>query len=98
MENTDAPSVRGQPGQRRASGCGRDSVNAHFFFADEAEIDRKMIAEKNEILEQECQAILAEWRQYYLNQFGEDGLPLANPPIPIEVDTPPNSPLSPVNS
>ena len=34
MENTDAPGVRGQPGERRASGRGRDSPDAHFFFAD----------------------------------------------------------------
>ena len=56
-----------------------------------------MIAEENEILEQERQAILADWRRYYPNQFGEDGSPLANPPVPIEVDTPPNSPAPPVN-
>ena len=34
MENTDAPGVRGEPGERRASGRGRDSPDAHFFFAD----------------------------------------------------------------
>ena len=34
MENTDAPGVRGEPGERRASGRGRDSLDAHFFFAD----------------------------------------------------------------
>ena len=33
MENTDAPGVRGEPGERRASGRGRDSPDAHFFFA-----------------------------------------------------------------
>ncbi|PUU72835.1 hypothetical protein B9Z19DRAFT_1136569 [Tuber borchii] len=57
-----------------------------------AEVDREMIAEENEILEQECEAILADWRRYYPNQFDQDGSPLANPPIPIEVDSPPNSP------
>ena len=62
-----------------------------------AEVDREMIAEENEILEQEHQAILADWRRYYPNQFGDDGSPLANPPISIEVDTSPNSPVSPVN-
>ena len=36
MENTDAPGVRGEPGERRASGRGRDSPDAHFFFADVA--------------------------------------------------------------
>ena len=35
MENTDAPGVRGELGERRASGRGRDSPDAHFFFADE---------------------------------------------------------------
>ena len=34
MENTDAPGVRGEPGERQASGRGRDSPDAHFFFAD----------------------------------------------------------------
>ena len=34
MENTDAPGVRGEPGERRASGRGRDSPDTHFFFAD----------------------------------------------------------------
>src|SRR5713101_2782710 len=62
-----------------------------------AEVDQEMIAEENEILEQERGAILADWRRYYPNQFGDDGAPLPNPPIPIEVDTPPNSPASPVN-
>jgi len=41
-------------------------------------------------------AILADWRRYYPNQFGHDGLPLVNPPMSIEVDSPPNSPTSPV--
>ena len=34
MENSDAPGVRGEPGGHRASGRGRDSPDAHFFFAD----------------------------------------------------------------
>ena len=34
MENSDAPGVRGEPGGHRASGRGRDSADAHFFFAD----------------------------------------------------------------
>ena len=46
--------------------------------------------------EQECVAILADWRQYYPNQFCDDGLPLVNPPTPIKVDSAPNSPVSPV--
>jgi len=41
-------------------------------------------------------AILADWRRYYPNQFRDDGLPLVNPQTPIEVDSPPNSPASPV--
>ena len=36
MENSDAPGVRGEPGGHRASGRGRDSPDAHFFFADES--------------------------------------------------------------
>ena len=32
MENTDAPGVRGKPGESRASGRGRDSPDAHLFF------------------------------------------------------------------
>ena len=73
--------------------------NEYQVLDDEmkADVDREMIAEENQILEQERQAILADWRRYYPNQFGDDGSPLANPPIPIEVDTPPNSPVSPVN-
>ena len=34
MENSDSPGVRGEPGGHRASGRGRDSPDAHFFFAD----------------------------------------------------------------
>ena len=34
MENTDAPGVQGEPGERRASGRLRDSLEAHVFFAD----------------------------------------------------------------
>ena len=34
MENSDAPGIRGKPGGHRASGRGRDSPDAHFFFAD----------------------------------------------------------------
>jgi len=41
-------------------------------------------------------AILADLRSYYPNQCGDDGLPLVNPPTPSEVDSPPNSPASPV--
>ena len=52
--------------------------------------------EENEVLEQERVAILADWRPYYPNQFCDNGLPLVNPPTPIEVDSPPNSPASPV--
>jgi len=61
-----------------------------------AQVDQEMIVEKNEVLEQEPVAILADWRRYYPNQFGDDGLPRVNPPTPIEVDSPPNSPASPV--
>ena len=52
--------------------------------------------EENEVLEQECVAILVDWRRYYPNQFDDDGLPLVNPTTPIEVDSPLNSPASPV--
>ena len=61
-----------------------------------AQVDQEMIVEENEVLEQERVAILADWRRYYPNQCGDDGLPLVNPPTPIEVDSPPNSPASPV--
>ncbi|PUU82485.1 hypothetical protein B9Z19DRAFT_1061793 [Tuber borchii] len=56
-----------------------------------AEVDQEIIAEENEILEREREAILADWRRYYSNKFDQDGSPLANLPIPIEVDSPPNS-------
>ena len=55
-----------------------------------------MIVEENEVLEQECVAILADWQRYYPNQFCDDGLPLVNTPTTIEVDSPPNSPARPV--
>jgi len=61
-----------------------------------AQVDQEMIMEENEDLEQERVAILADWRQYYPNQFCDNGLPLVNPPTPIEVDSPPNSPALPV--
>ena len=61
-----------------------------------AQVDLEMIVEENEVLEQERVAILADWRRYYPNQFSDDGLPLVNPPTPIEVDSPLNSPASPV--
>ncbi|PUU72497.1 hypothetical protein B9Z19DRAFT_1069723 [Tuber borchii] len=62
-----------------------------------AEVDQEMIAELNKILEQEREAILADWRPYYPNQFDQDGSPLANLPIPIEVDSLPISPAPFVN-
>jgi len=55
-----------------------------------AQVDQEMIVEDNEVLEQERVAILADSRRYYPNQFCDDGLPLVNPPTPIEVDSPPN--------
>jgi len=61
-----------------------------------AQVDQEMIVEENEVLEQERVAILADWRRYYPNQFGDDGLPLVNPPTSSEVDSRPNSPASPV--
>jgi len=61
-----------------------------------AQVDQEMIVEENEVLEQERVAILADWRQYYPNQFCDDGLPPVNPSTPIEVDSPPNSPASSV--
>jgi len=47
-------------------------------------------------MQQERMAILADWRPYYPKQFGDDGLLLVNPPTGIGVDSPPNSPVSPV--
>jgi len=61
-----------------------------------AQVDQEMIVEENEVLEQESVVILADWRRYYPNQFGDDGLPLVNTPTPIDVDSLPNSPASPV--
>jgi len=61
-----------------------------------AQVDQEMIVEENEVLEREREAILADWRRYYPNQFRDYGLPLVNPPTPIEVGSPPNSPASPV--
>jgi len=58
--------------------------------------DQEMIVAENKVLEQERVAILADWRRYYQKQFHDDGLPLVNPPTPIQVDSPPNSPASPV--
>jgi len=55
-----------------------------------------MIVEENEVLEQERVVILGDWRRYYPNQIGDDGLPLVNPPTPIEVNSLPNSLASPV--
>ncbi|RPA88434.1 hypothetical protein L873DRAFT_1849712 [Choiromyces venosus 120613-1] len=63
----------------------------------QAEVDQAMVAEENEILEQERWAILKDWQQYYPNQFDENGLPLANLPIPIETPTLPGSPVAVVN-
>lgn len=82
--------------QRRDFARGYDEYQA-LDDETKAEVDREMIAEENEILEQEREAILADWRRYYPNQFDEGGSPLANPPVPIEVDSPPNSPALPVN-
>ena len=59
-----------------------------------AQVDQEMIVEENEVLEQDRVAILADWRRYYQKQFHDDGLPLVNPPTPIQVDSPPNSPAS----
>jgi hypothetical protein len=71
----------------------------YLALADDikAEVDQEMVVEENEVLEQERRAILADWRQYYPNQFDQHGLPLPNPPIPIEVPTPPGSPLASPN-
>ena len=41
MENSDAPGVRGEPGGHRASGRGRDSPDAHFFFANAKHLSSK---------------------------------------------------------
>jgi len=64
--------------------------------ATKAQVDQEIMVEENEVQEQERVAILADWRRYYPNQFCDDGLPLVNPPTPIEVDSPPNSPALPV--
>jgi len=44
-----------------------------------AQVDEEMIVEENEVPEQEQVAILADWRRYYPNQFGDDGGQLVNP-------------------
>jgi len=61
-----------------------------------AQVDQEMMVEENQVLEHEGGAILADWRRYYPNHLRDDGLPLVNPPTPIEVDSPPNSRASPV--
>jgi len=61
-----------------------------------AQVHQESIVEENEVLEQELVAILVYWRRYHPNQFGDDGLPLVNHPTAIEVDSPRNSPASPV--
>jgi len=61
-----------------------------------AQVDQEMIMEENEVLVQEGVAILAHSRRYYPNQFRDDGMPLVNPPTPIEVDSLPNSLALPV--
>jgi len=43
------------------------------------QVDHEMMIEENEVLEQECVAILVDWPRYYPNQFGDDGLQLLNP-------------------
>ena len=58
-------------------------------------VDHEMIVEENKVQEQECVAILADWRRYYPNQFRDDGLPLVNTPTLIEVDSPANFLASP---
>ena len=82
--------------QRRDFARKYDDYNA-LDETDKAEVDRAMIAEENEILEQERIAILADWRRYYPNQFDENGSPLADPPIPVDVDSPESSPAHSVN-
>jgi len=74
--------------------------NEHQVLDDQtkAQVDQEMIVQENEVLEQERVAILADWRRYYPKKFCDDGLPLVNPPTPIEVNSPPNSPASPVFS
>jgi len=61
-----------------------------------AQVDQEIIVEENEVREQERVAILADWRRYYPNELRDDGLARVNPPTPIEVGSPPNSPASPV--
>ena len=56
----------------------------------------EMIAEENEVLLQERLGILADWRQYYPNQFHDNSLPLVNPATPIEVASPRNGQAAPV--
>ena len=80
----------------------RDFARKHDDYkalgdADKAEVDKAIIAEEDKALEQVRRAILADWQRYYPNQFDEGGVPLANPPIPVEVNSPPNSPAPPVN-
>ena len=66
--------------------------------ATKPQVDQEIIVEENEVLAEERVAILADWQQYYPNQFRDDGLPLVNSPTRIKVDCPPNSPASPVFS
>ena len=61
-----------------------------------AQVDQEMIKVENEVLVQEPVAILADLRRYYPNQFGNNGLLPLNPPTPIDVNSLPNSPSSPV--
>ena len=81
--------------QRRDFGRRYDEYQALDDLTKD-QVYQEMILEENEVLEQECMAILADWGRYYPNQFRDDGLPLVNPPTPIEVDSPPNSPAAPV--
>ena len=92
--------ARGNRGNQRLKQC-RDFARRYDEYQaldheTKAQMDQEMIMEENELLEQEHVAILAGWRRYYPNQFADDGLPVVIPPTPIEVDSPPNSPASPV--
>jgi len=86
--------ARGNQGNRLKQRCDCARRYDEYQGLDDetkAQVDHGMIVEENEVLEEEGVAILEDWPRYYPNQFSDDGLPLVNPPTPIEVDSGPNS-------
>jgi len=91
-----ARAKRGNPLKQRRNFARRYDEYPALDDETKAQLDQEMIVEENEVLEKESVAILADWQRYYPNQFRDDGLPLVNPLTPIEVDSPGNSPASPI--